>query len=67
MAKCRYCKKEAKTAGMCSTHYQYVWYWHNEGIGRTMKHRDKLHLRQQILDDSAGSQNVVPIKRRRAA
>ncbi len=60
-----FCGDPVKAAGMCVTHYQYMYYWNKKGVAATMEHRDKLVSRAALLD-SVRPANVVSIKRKRA-
>lgn len=63
---CSYCGDEAKCAGLCNKHYSYVYRWQKEGVARAMRHRDKLIVRQHLLDHVRPA-NVVPFRPRKRA
>jgi hypothetical protein len=58
---CRYCSDAVKCAGLCSAHYQYVWFWtQKKGVKAMMEHGEKLDLRASIIHSIGGTKATTP-------
>jgi hypothetical protein len=65
--KCSICENPAQLAGVCKTCYNYMYHAMRQGVRWTLERRSKVELFAKRLDVVARKDNVVHLKRRRAA